>query len=384
MAVKVYDCPNCGAHLLFKPELQKLHCEYCDVSFTIEEMDSYLAQKEEEEKRRAAQGTDAAASDTAPQPAAPTSSEEKPEAPQADPNQWDEAAALFMCERCGATVVTDQNTAATFCAFCGAPSIISARLENMLKPSTVIPFKITKDRALDSFFAWCKKGRLTPRDFVSQKNVEKITGRYVPFWLFDYDAKMIGDAKAVKISVASGGGKTITTTAHYDIHREQDMTWGGIPHDGSAKIDDGLMELIEPYDTEGFTPFSMEYLSGFFADKYDVHAQDLFPKMDKRVNEYLQTAFSSSIKGYDRVTSKIQNHQFNARSAKYTMMPVWFLNYKYRSKIYSFVVNGQTGKTAGDLPKSPLKILIILIAVLIASTILCWLIGGFLLGGPTI
>lgn len=405
MAIRDYDCLNCGAHLQFSPELQKLYCEYCESSYTIEELEKNLpetgsgqvsdppkdtmsgtvsfegAAADAQKAKTQAQVTQAQAHETAAQAGATASQSADPDLPV---DKWDESAAMFVCDNCGAGIVTDQNTAATFCAFCGAPSIIAARLDDALRPANIIPFKLTRDQAIDSFFSWCKGGRITPRDFVSQKNVEKITGRYIPFWLFDYTGEVSGSATGKRISVATTGSKTITTTAHYNIRRVRESIWEGLPHDGLEKIDDSLIEYIEPFQYDQAVPFSMQYLSGFFADKYDIHAQDLFSEIDRKTNRYLEDVFRESISGYDRVENVSCNSRFVKRSARYTMLPVWFLNYKYKNQTYTFIVNGQTGKIAGVLPKSSLKILICLLATLIVASLLCRLIGIALLGGSVL
>ena len=48
------------------------------------------------------------------------------------------------------------------------------------------------------------------------------------------------------------------------------MDYEGVPGDGSKKIEDALMEAIEPFEYREAKPFNMAYLSGCFADKYDV------------------------------------------------------------------------------------------------------------------
>ena len=46
-----------------------------------------------------------------------------------------------------------------------------------------------------------------------------------------------------------------------------------VPVDGSTKMDDALMESIEPYDLKDAVEFSTAYLSGYFADRYDVDSE---------------------------------------------------------------------------------------------------------------
>ena len=40
MATITYKCPNCDGGLLFDPSTQKYHCEYCQSSFSQEELDA--------------------------------------------------------------------------------------------------------------------------------------------------------------------------------------------------------------------------------------------------------------------------------------------------------------------------------------------------------
>ena len=49
------------------------------------------------------------------------------------------------------------------------------------------------------------------------------------------------------------------------------------------------------------------------------------------------------------------NLQLSNTKTLYALYPVWILNTKWKDKSYRFAVNGQTGKTAGDLPVSPAK-----------------------------
>ena len=91
----------------------------------------------------------------------------------------------FVCNACGAKIVTDSHTAATFCAFCGSPALVGKRLTEQFQPQYMIPFKYSRKSAEEAFFKWAGKGKWTPFGFVSKKNVAKMSGLYVPFWLFN-------------------------------------------------------------------------------------------------------------------------------------------------------------------------------------------------------
>src|SRR5699024_786132 len=89
----------------------------------------------------------------------------------------------YHCENCGAVVLTDQHTTATSCSFCNANVVLADRLIGQLAPAKVIPFKISKEKAQETFRKWCKNGRLTPDGFVTAQRIKNITGMYVPFWI---------------------------------------------------------------------------------------------------------------------------------------------------------------------------------------------------------
>ena len=67
--------------------------------------------------------------------------------------------------------------------------------------------------------------------------------------------------------------------------------------------------------------------------------------------------------------------------SKYALYPVWLLNTKWNGKDYTFAMNGQTGKMAGDLPLDKglyWKWLFGLTGAVAAAAYLVCLIGWFL------
>ena len=130
-----YKCPNCSAPLSFLPGHDKVTCEYCGTEFEVKTIEEMFAKQEE----RAAQAEEAreAKWDTA------HAGSEFTE---------DETAFLksFTCSTCGAELVCDENTMATECCYCGNPTMIPSRFKGMLKPDYVIPFKKTKEEAVEA------------------------------------------------------------------------------------------------------------------------------------------------------------------------------------------------------------------------------------------
>jgi len=380
-----YKCPNCSANLVFDADRQMMSCEYCGTLISPADIAAQEAILSEEalaqealldEKMHTAAVQAEELTGTAAVPAAET----KPETIEQTPEVLEDVV-QYVCNSCGAAVIADQNTTATFCAFCGSPTIIPERLVHEKRPEFILPFQYGKENAVDSFFAWCKAGRFTPVNFTRKENIEKMTGIYVPFWLFDCEADMNVAAEGKKVSSHTSGNTTTTTTSYYDVVRCRHLDWNMIPFDGARHIDDKLMEHIEPYNYSGLESFDMKYMAGFFADKYDIPADKLQERLHERITNYIQTIFKESTKGYSSISKKDDRSVMQQPNFRYALLPVWILNYKYLGKTYTFAMNGQTGKIAGEPPVSRVKLVILGAAVLPLATCLFRLIGGLLMGG---
>lgn len=327
-----FKCPCCNATLPFSGETQQMKCEYCDNTFDI---DTLRACAEEE--------------------ATLSSSEvhwEQEEKPQWSESDQDHIRS-FLCEACGGSLITDDHTAATFCPYCGNAAILPGRVSGGLKPEGVIPFKTTKEDARAAFLKLCSGKPLLPKFFTQEQQVEKITGIYVPFWLYDCSAGLSGSYKATRMHTWSDSRYIYTKTDHYLLRRQAEADYSGIPMDGSTKMEDAFMESIEPYDYSQVVDFDMAYLSGFLADKYDVESAAGEDRIRQRVENALNDQVQSSFLGYATVVPTSRQISIDHGKAKYVLLPVWLLNTRYHGKTYTFAMNGQTGKMTGEFPVCP-------------------------------
>lgn len=329
-----YKCPCCNAGLHFSGAEQKLTCEYCENSFDLDTIKQY---------------------------------NEAISKPQQDEFQWDDdntatwtpeeqgSLNCFVCPACSGELITDGNTAATFCPFCDNPAVLPSRLSGGLRPDAVIPFKTTKDDAKKAFLELCKGKPLLPKDFTKKNRLEKITGMYVPFWLYDCSGDIQGQYRATKVKTWSDSKYHYTKTDYFMVSRSAKADFVGIPMDGSMKMDDTIMESIEPFDMDQAVDFDTAYLSGFLADKYDVESKSGEPRIRQRVDGTFDEMLSSSLVGYSSVTPMNKDLKVQHSKARYVLFPVWMLNTKYKDKMYTFAMNGQTGKMTGRLPINSAK-----------------------------
>ena len=322
-----FKCPCCNAGLHFSGESQQLKCEFCDNTFELDAVKAYNASIAE-------------------------SVPETIEWEQAPQTQWqtEESVRAYQCPSCGGEILTDDNTAATFCPYCDNPTVLPHQVTGTLKPDGVIPFKTTREDATAAFLKSCKGRPLLPKFFTSQSRLEKITGMYVPFWLYDCDAKYQGTYKATHIRSWSDSKYHYTRTEHFLLERGANAAFARIPMDGSEKMDDEYMESIEPYDYSAIVPFDMGYLSGYLAESYDVPAESGESRVRQRVEESMKDMIASSTIGYNTVVPAGSQVTVAQGKANYVLMPVWMLNTRYNGKLYTFAMNGQTGKISGTYP----------------------------------
>lgn len=329
MAVHEYKCPCCSGALAFDSSVQKLKCPFCDTEFEVEAVKAY----DEDLKN---EGTDNLDWDTN------------------AGTQWtvDEATGLrsYICQSCGGEIVGDENTAATDCPFCGNHAIIMQQFSGALKPDYVIPFKLNKEAAKQQYKQHLMGKFLLPKVFKDENHIDEIKGIYVPFWLFDSDADADIRFRATRTRAWSDSNYNYVQTSYYSVYRAGNIGFDHVPVDGSTRMADDLMESVEPFNFSEAVDFQTAYLSGYFADKYDVSAEDSIGRANERIKSSTEDAFRDTVQGYATVTPEYSSIRLHDGKTKYAFYPVWLLNTTYKDEKYTFAMNGQTGKFVGNLP----------------------------------
>ena len=328
-ALQEYKCPNCGGAIAFDSGAQKMVCPYCDTEFEMETLASYDEVLNSEQADSMEWETEAG-------------------------SRWDEGEAdglrEYVCRSCGGTIVGDETTGATECPYCGNPVVMMGQFAGALKPDYVIPFKLDKKAAIAALKKHYGGKKLLPKVFSDQNHIEEVKGIYVPFWLFDADADAQIRYKASNIRSWSDSRYNYTETSYFSVVRGGQIGFERVPVDGSSKIDDTLMESLEPYDFADAVDFQTAYLAGYLADKYDVDAEASIGRANERIKKSTEDAFRSTVQGYTSVIPESTNVQLHNGKAKYALYPVWILNTTWNGQQYTFAMNGQTGKLVGDLP----------------------------------
>ena len=326
-----FECPSCGGIMEFDVAAQSLCCPYCGRKMDIEEYEKETEKPDGE----------------VPAAGAPDSGTEEAQGWTAEET---ENMRVYVCDSCGAEIVGSPTEAAGCCPYCGSNILMKGQFADALRPDGVIPFQLDKQAAKQAYQKHLKGKKLLPAMFRSENHIKKIQGLYVPFWLFDGDA--VGEITMTGEKTSSRrSGKTVYTDHRvYEIRRAGTMSFRDVPTDGSMRMDDTLMEAIEPFDASKIVPFRSAYLAGFRADRYDVDEDQRKQRAEQRMRSSVEQTLVQQVTGYDSTTPpKLEAEIRNLRS-RYVLYPVWILSTRWKGETFTFAMNGQTGKMVGDLP----------------------------------
>ena len=338
-----YKCPSCASDLAYDIEKDAMACPHCQLVVPFDQLPKVDVPEGEADDDMPDTPIDAA---EVPDEADYTYQDDNTHEQQT----FGTEAVEFFCQNCGAVIVSDENTAAAWCHYCDSPVVLQDRLSGQLAPTYVIPFKVTKEQAQKAFEDWSRKGLFTPKSFRDAKKVKSVQGVYVPFWLYDVSSEGTAQAHATKVRTYVRGDYIYTETRHFNIFRRAKLNYLHVPADASEKMDDNIMNLLEPYDYKELQKFQMPFLAGFSADKYSYTADQMYDRVRARVDGFVRQYIRGTVSGYSTVNYQSELVNSEQKHADYTMLPVWIFSYDYKDSEHMFAMNGQTGKIVGKLP----------------------------------
>lgn len=307
-------CPHCGAEVQYKPDTKKVHCEYCGSDFKVSE----LLQEAKKAKEREIEDS-------------------KPQI----------SGKAYSCTQCGATLLSFDETAVTFCSYCGSQNMIEEKTMQQTAPEVIIPFAKTQDECIRNYKRKISHFIFSPNYMKSDLVVKKFRGIYMPYGIYNlsYNGDTINRGK--KYNHRSGD---YVYYDDYDIHAQVDASYNGISFDLLSKFYDEYSHAI-PFDYHGAEEFNVNYLPGFYADSKDVEIGTYSP-------EAIQIAASDSTRYLRRkhIYAKYQCYSpivnFHVGEKKVGFFPVYFaaIRDKDDKHLHYAIINGQTGEVAADMP----------------------------------
>lgn len=327
-------CPHCGGEMDYLPGTQIIKCEYCGSEFspidTIKEKQLNATEHKVKEERKNKE----------------TNIDETYEAH------------IFTCPQCGGSILSTDEAAVTFCSFCGSQVTLQSRLVKMKKPERIIPFKIGTEESKKAYLSRVRRAIFAPSSMKKDLEVQKFRGIYMPYWSYSVEAE---DAIVVD-SIVSHTSGSYKINEKYRSTIQSGGSVDGITYDAAAAFSDEISQSIAPYDMSKSEPFNPAYMSSFYADKGDV-GEKVYEDdaLEIASQEIADTLFDNTLKNKGVTKDDIiKNFATTGIKSSVSYLPVWFLAVKNKKgdRISYAAVNGQTGKTAVDLPVDFMKYLI--------------------------
>jgi predicted RNA-binding Zn-ribbon protein involved in translation (DUF1610 family) len=300
---------------------------------------------------------------------------------------WGEVRRELVCESCGSVVAVTPDALTSTCAFCGSNRVLARDAAgDVLRPTTLIPFAVDAEQVQAKVRTWLGRGWMHPPELRSTGALKKLAGVYLPFWTFDthVSANWKAEVGTTRTVHYRSGGERRTRTV-IDWHWRSGRV--RIPIDdhmvpATARISRVILSRVEPFSLDGLVEYDPGYLAGWQAKLYDVQLPQAWEIAKEEIREYVKSTcrrqISSSHVRNMRVTADFGDERW-----RYILLPVYLTSYPFGERTFQVMVNGQTGKVAGQKPVAWLRVWLAIAALFMPGACL-GLIGLLLtpLAGP--
>jgi hypothetical protein len=353
-ALDKFPCSACGAQAQWNPAKQLLVCPFCGTTapFTV---NAATGEIEELDLARALR-----------------------EIPDQD-RGWQAEKRTVQCQSCKAVSVFDPGRVGQNCDFCGSPALVDYQeIKAPIRPQSLLPFTVSDSTVREQIRKWYASKWLAPGKLKSRALVDRVHGVYIPYWTFDAHVVCPWNAEAghyyYTTETYREGGRTRTRQVRHvrwvPASGEVRHFFDDEPVPGTRGVSHALLGQVEPFPTKDLRPYDTAFLSGFVVEHYQIVLFDAAQRSQEAMAAKLRAMCAAQIPGDTH--RNLQIHPvYSGQTFKHILVPVWLLSYNFGSKAYQVVVNGVTGRMAGDYPKSFWKIaLLVLVGIIVLLVVL--------------
>jgi len=301
---------------------------------------------------------------------------------------------VFRCENCGATVRYDADTRTTDCPFCATPYVIApAPAETgRQEPEFVIGFAVPLEKAEAIYRDWLGQGGLfRPGDLRQAARPDRLRGIYLPFWSFSMRADSVWSAqigehwyRTETYTTTDAKGNTTTHT-----RRVQETEWWplrGQHHSyhnfylvsGSRGLPQSVALWVQPFQLLALKRYSPRYLAGWLSEEYSITREQAYPICEAEYRGREAARVAAFLPGDTHSGVQVET-TFSQVNSDLIFLPHYLMSYRYQDKLYRTLINGQTGKIAGERPVSGRRIAAavgVALAVIVLILLLATVFGG--------
>lgn len=352
LARKKFSCPACGAEAQWSPGKQALVCPFCG---TTSPAQVELTSSGEEVIRE---------HDLA------TALRSVP----ADRRGWQAQKVSVRCQSCQAISVFDPGRIGQRCDFCGSSALVPyEEVKESFRPESLLPMKVSETQVRESIRKWYGNRWFAPNKLKRMALTDTVRGLYIPYWTFD---------AAVDAHWTAESGYYYYVTEHYrdsdgsmKTRQVRKIRWqwtsGSLSHffddelvPASRGVHSALLRAVEPFPTKELTGYQPGYLSGWVVERYQIDLLAAAKAARDRMDSVIRQMCASAVPGDTHRNLQVRSN-YSGQTFKHILAPIWLLTYNFGRRAFQVVINGYTGRIAGEYPKSWVKISLAILFVMV-------------------
>ena len=327
----IHICPNCNTVLKYDMETKKWKCENCGKDFDFEKSDVSIENDNTDKK----------------------------------------ILSEFFCTQCKSKFVTDNDIKS--CIYCDSTDLKKSIYNDNFKSDFILPFTNDLKSAKNIFSTYLKRKVFSYKEFKVKKVLDKIIGVYIPISFYDCESNGIVEANCKVNTTWKSGNYKYIKVDRFIAMRGGNVVFENIPICMNNNYKDDVIDNISSFEFEKLKEFDDSYLNGYILSKATKSVDDLSRESILKAKENFKKEMLNDINGYDEVSYEKDLINLNMINQKCILIPVWFLNVKYKGKIFSIILNDQTKEILTDIPVSKFKMFILWFIIFIPIFIIFYL-----------
>ena len=327
--VVAFSCPQCGGETAYSVEDGGLTCIYCGYH-EVPQLESVGRSAETFEftvdtVERAAQG-------------------------------WGEARKELQCQSCGGQISLPPGALTTACPFCASNKVIHHHAaQDVLRPRFLIPFQIDEQRCHQIGRQWLGDTWLVPKELRRMASIANFAPIYLPYWTFGSTAVASWRAQVGRTETYRSRGKTRRRTVWRWETGHVRHTFTDLLTHGTNHVSLHLLAQIGDYDLQALTAYEPKLLAGIQSQAYEISLEDAWQTARQNMREDIKQKCRSQATTY-KIRNFSMQLDFEDESWRYILVPMYINTYYFENKPCQLLIDGQTGKIAGQRPADWRKI----------------------------
>lgn len=228
-----------------------------------------------------------------------------------------------------------------YCPYC-LNSLISQN-KTIIKPQVFIS-PISRDKAYSLINLWVKKDWFIERGLKKHiKNIENLNLIYIPFWLFEINS--ICKFKGKK------GIKNKSKTIYNDSKDSVTVYLKDLISPASSSYIVKNINKFEPWNILNAESIDINNINDEIIEIYNIPPDESFKLLQDEIESCILDKIEAQTNWISQKTKVFQT-EFTYIDFKLLLIPIWITSYKYKDKVYNYIINSQNGELTGKKIKS--------------------------------